>query len=355
MIACFFIAVFVLLCTPLLSTNFDISAEHKSSSYTLDVAGDPAPSIGHYFIISATASNTDSIDYPSGTAAIKWTASDEITDTYQQRFKLYIDGASHDYYIPVGINKGWGPSSDFGNIILELPPVEGIDFKISSIVLKERVLFPIDIYLGRKLSAAAGTGPLDNFLIPSYILLFIFLLLCLIYFLLFRSLSGYKVHTGVIVKRTVFIFIFSILMFFSITYIYSGAFTIKSYWKSYGDNIMAGGLEDTYQGFYDFEKFIKWAGSVIPGEQDIIVFVRGEPVYIMSEMAFNLYPRDIKFINISGRTLEEIDAEIEGLNLPIEDDYKYLIALSEDDAYFASRFELLTRYRTTGGFIYKIE
>ncbi|TET48182.1 MAG: hypothetical protein E3J58_06825 [Actinomycetota bacterium] len=75
----------------------------------------------------------------------------------------------------------------------------------------------------------------------------------------------------------------------------------------------------------------------------------------MSEMAYNLYPRDIKFINISGKTFDEINSEIEGINESPTDAYNYLIVLSEDNAYSASRFELLARYRTTGGFIYRIK
>lgn len=351
----FFAAVFILLCTPLVSSGIDIALENESDFYTLDISGSPVPSMGHYLIIAVTASNTGSVDYPSGTAAIKWTASSGAADTYQQRFKLYIDGASHNYYIPLGANKGWVPASGFDNMVLELPPVEGTNIGISSVVLRKRIFFPLDIYLGRKLPGTVGTGSVNNFLIPSYILLFLFLVLCLIYYLLFRSFPGKKTNPGKIVKRAVFIFILSILMFFSTLYIYAGVFTIKSYWKAYGDNVMSGELEGTYQGFYDFEKFIMWADTVIPQGKDIIVFVRGEPVYIMSEMAYNLYPRDIKFINISGKILDKINAEIESINEASEDAYKYLIALSEDDAYFASRFELLARYRTTGGFIYEIE
>ncbi len=74
----------------------------------------------------------------------------------------------------------------------------------------------------------------------------------------------------------------------------------------------------------------------------------------MSEMAYNLYPRDIKFINISGKTYDEINAEIESINKAAEDTYDYLITLSEDDTASAFRFELLSRYRTTGGYIYQL-
>jgi hypothetical protein len=158
-----------------------------------------------------------------------------------------------------------------------------------------------------------------------------------------------------VIKKAVFIFIISILLLFSVNFVYTEIITVKSYWGSYKKHIMAGSLDETYFGFYDFEKFIIWADDTIPEGMDIIVFLRGEPVYIMSEMAYNLYPRDIKFINISGRTFEEINSEIESINKSYKDIYEYLIVLSEDDASSAFRFELLARYRTTGGFIYKIK
>ncbi len=309
--------------------------------------------MGDYLITAITASNPGSADYPSCTAAIKWSRPSDGTATiYQQRFKLYINGTRHSYYVPLGINRDWFPASGSNNMILELPQIEGTDIRMSSVELRKRIFFPLDIYLGRMLP---GSVSINKFLIPAYILLFLFLMLCLIYYLLFRPFPNKKISHGMAIKKAVFIFILCILMFFSATYIYTEAATVKSYWKAYGDNIMSGQIEDTYQGFYDFEKFIIWADSVIPEGRDIIVFVRGEPVYIISEMAYNLYPRDIKFINISGRTFDEINTEIESINEASENAHKYLIILSEDDAHSVSRFELLARYRTTGGFVYEIE
>lgn len=354
----FFIAAFILFCTPLLSTGADILPESKSGSCALEVPGSPGPSIGHYLIATITASNPGSVDYPSCTAAIKWShPSDETANIYQQRFKLYIDGARHRYYVPLGANMDWSPASGFNNMILELPRIEGTDIRMSSVELRKRVFFPLDIYLERMLPGSTGTGfiNINKFLIPAYILLFLFLMLCLIYYLLFRPFPNKKVSHGMAIRKAVFVFILSILMFFSATYIYVEAAAVKSHWKAYGDNIISGRLEDTYLGFYDFEKFIMWADGIIPEGRDVIVFVRGEPVYIMSEMAYNLYPRDIKFINISSRTFDEINAEIENINEASEDAYEYLIALSEDDSHSVSRFELLARYRTTGGFVYEIE
>ena len=52
----------------------------------------------------------------------------------------------------------------------------------------------------------------------------------------------------------------------------------------------------------------------MPEGQNIIVLVKGEPVYIMAQMAYGLYPRDIKFINISSMSADEIADKITSLN-----------------------------------------
>ena len=332
---------------------------------------DLAPEISHYLMVKITAKNTSSVDYPVGTAAIKWsTANGEAASTDQQKFKIYIDGISHNYYIPVGENKYWtgtgkgketvlvtGPGN-IRNLVLEIPQIEGVDIKVGQILLKERIAYAADIYISRKIQDLSGetTRAINPFLIPTYILLILFLILSAIFFFLFRSYfknQGKKISQ--MIKKAVFIFIISILLLFSVSFIYTEIITVKSYWDSYKKHIVAGSLDQTYLGFYDFEKFIMWVDGTIPEGMDIIVYVRGEPVYIMSEMAYNLYPRDIKFINISGKTFNEINAEIESINDAHKDTYNYLIALSEDDTSSAFRFELLARYRTTSGFIYKIE
>ena len=322
-------------------------------------------------MVDITARNTSSVDYPAGTAAVKWnTADDETASTDQQKFKIYIDGISHNYYVPVGENKYWtgavegteavpvtGPGN-IRNLVLEIPQIEGVEIKIGQILLKERIAYPADIYISRKLRDLSGgtTRTIDPFLIPTYILLIIFLILSAVFFFLLRSYfakQGRKISQ--MIKKAVFVFIISILLLFSVSFVYTEIITVKSYWDSYKKHIVSGKLDQTYLGFYDFEKFIMWVDGTLPEGMDIIVYIRGEPIYIMSEMAYNLYPRDIKFINISGRTYDEINAEIESINRVYKDSYDYLVVLSEDDAYSASRFELLARYRTTGGFIYKIK
>ena len=370
-----FVTLFIFFSTPLFSiskiSNRDDLIPSDSNLISIGETLDLAPALSHYLMVEIIAKNTSSLDYPAGTAAIKWnTVIDETASTDQQKFKIYIDGISHNYYVPVGENKYWtragegleggsaARSRNIHNLVLEIPQIEGVEIEIGQILLKDRIAYPVDIYIGKKLQDLSGetTRTIDPFLIPTYILLILFLILSAIYFFLFRSYySNQDRKINQVIKKAVFILIISILLLFSVSFVYKEIITVKSYWDSYKRHIVAGNLDQTYLGFYDFEKFIMWVDGAIPEGMDIIVYVRGEPVYIMSEMAYNLYPRDIKFINISGRTYEQINAEIESINEGHEDTYNYLIVLSEDDTASAFRFELLARYRTTGGFIYSIK
>jgi hypothetical protein len=67
------------------------------------------PKISDYFIINVKAKNNNSIDFPVGSVLIRWkyTGSDKFESTDQQRFKIFIDGYSHNYYIPIGENRYW--------------------------------------------------------------------------------------------------------------------------------------------------------------------------------------------------------------------------------------------------------
>ncbi|MBC8390174.1 MAG: hypothetical protein H8E13_19275, partial [Actinobacteria bacterium] len=145
-----------------------------------------------------------------------------------------------------------------------------------------------------------------------------------------------------------------ILVLFSFYFLSLQAFTVKSYWDSYRKYIISGDLKNTYLGFYDFEKFISWVDEKIPKDENLIVLVRGEPVYIMSEMSYNLYPRDIKFINISNKENGQILDEIININSKNSNNYKYIISLSEDDSISLKDLDLIFKYRENSGFIYKI-
>jgi hypothetical protein len=117
------------------------------------------------------------------------------------------------------------------------------------------------------------------------------------------------------------------------------------------------------------------------------VLVKGEPIYIMAQMAYGLYPRDIKFIDISSMSADEIANKIKGLNFAespgknggdsanIEADknnaetnnagltdsdgaqtYEYIVVLSETDREFLEsvKVRLEYSYRENAGFLYKL-
>ena len=92
----------------------------------------------------------------------------------------------------------------------------------------------------------------------------------------------------------------------------------------------------------------------IPEGQNLILLVRGEPVYIMSEVAYNLYPRDIKFINISGMQEDKIVEEISIINDENNMGYSNIVVLSEKDKLSSYKLTLTDSYRDTGGFIYSL-
>ena len=133
------------------------------------------------------------------------------------------------------------------------------------------------------------------------------------------------------------------------------AYIVKSYWDSYRQYILSGNLSETYLGFYNFEKFIFWLDDRIPEDENIIVLVRGEPIYIMSEMVYNLYPIDVKFINISQKEELKILEEIIKINSKSQNRYSYIIALSEKNKLISNRLEIIDQYTDNGGFIYKFK
>ena len=341
----------------------------KDGNIPMTLPSSLSPAISQYLIVGINAANTGSVEYPTGTVAILWeNIAEGRPDTEQQRFKIYVDGSRHNYYVPLGVNLYWagsgqetkslGDRNNPDNLSINIPSIEGVDIRVRSIALKDRVAFPLDIFIEKILTNLSGdsTRTINPLLIPVYLLVLLFLILAAVFYFMFRTILKKKdMNSGIIIKKASFIFILIILLGFSANYIYTEIITVRSYWNSYKSYILSGKLDQTYMGFYDFEKFIQWVDDIIPPGENIIVYVRGEPVYIMSEMAYNLYPRDIKFINISNKTYNDINSEIESINEVSDDPYNYVVVLSEDDSDSAFRFELISRYRVTGGFVYRID
>ena len=370
---------FILFSTPLFTRTRVSFDRLPANGNTFGQMGPMTPGVHDYFVINISATNTGSVQNPVLTAEIKWKP--ENTEDFQvinrQNFKIFVDGFSHNYYIPIGENKYWvtaqngravpGATNDIvvNNIMVELPQIEGIDFYVGRVELKSRTFFPIDIYFNLQVKGLLGiqpTLPVNRYLGPSYIFLISLLIIAAIFQLLFKNYLrqmpvsfGRKGISTLSGGRIVIVVSTAILILFSFYFLSLQAFTIKSYWDSYKKYILSGDLDKTYLGFYDFEKFIGWLDKEIPEKENIIVLVRGKPVYIMSEMAYNLYPRDIKFVNISKKEGRAILEEIVGLNDPAVSDYQYVIALSSEDTVMVPGLTLIENYTEDGGLIYTIK
>ena len=309
-------------------------------------------STGNYLKISLKAKNNESADFPAGSINIKWkyenkTDYDPLT---QESVRIFIDGFSHDYIAAVGENKNWKSNEKITSILIEVPDVKGISINISKISFNNRRIFPLDSFINKFFKENFSIREINRFLTPIYIgLLFI---LIMVYSL---KLVSRRVMTGKIFFSAAVI----ILFIFSVYFLKNEIITVKSYYDSYKKNIHQTDLKNTYLGFYDFEKFINWAADKIPEKENLIVFIRGEQIYIESELAYNLYPRDVKFINISQNTTNKINNEIIRINSEAKNkdknSYKYIIALSDEDVQNKDALILKYSYKPDAGLIYTLK
>jgi len=307
---------------------------------------------GDYLKINLKSKNNNGADFPAGSLNIKWKyENDNNYDTLnQENLRIYIDGFSHDYLDALGENKNWKTDRKISSILIEVPDVQGVTITFNDISFNKRIIFPLDSYINRFFKRNFDIKEINRFLIPAYI--GILLILAMIYSL---KLVSRNVMTGKIAFNAVLI----ILLIFSFYFFKNEIINVKSYYDSYKKNIISGNIKDTYLGFYDFEKFINWAGTKIPENENVIVLIRGEQIYIESEMVYNLYPRDIKFVNISKITQKKIISEISGINLETKiqkkNSYEYVIALSQEDIKDNNILELKYTYKPDAGLIFKIK
>lgn len=310
--------------------------------------------LGNYLKINLKAKNNDSVDFPKGSLNIKWKYEDEnnYNSLNQESLQIYIDGFSHDYVDMLGENTSWKPDKKISSLRIEVPDVSGVNITVNELSFNKRSVFPLDSYINKFFKENYDIRQINRFLIPTYIgLLFVF---AMIYSLKFISK---KVLTGKIAFNAVLV----VLFIFSIYFFKNEVLNIKSYFDSYKKNILCGNLKDTYLGFYDFEKFISWAGDKIPECENVIVLIKGEQIYIKSEIVYNLYPRDVKFINISAVSQEKITHEIHNMNLEAakvkdKNPYKYLIVLSKEDlSDIGKDLKLRFSYKPDAGLIYEIK
>lgn len=333
------------------------------------------PEVGDYMIFTILAKNVSSVDFPKGTVNIRWKYADsgesDYTTSEVEKFQIFVDGIAHDYHINIGENPKWDTSGKMiGEIKVELPAVDGVNIEIKKISVRERLAEPIDSHINRFFLNNFSIREVNRFFIPAYLG---FIMLC--FFIYSLKLVSKKVITG----KIAFSFAAIILVVFSFYYIKNEIFTVKSYFDSYRKNIAEGDFKNTYLGFYDFEKFIAWLDENTPEEDNMIVLIRGEQIYIMSEMAYNLYPKDIRFINISGKSLDDIEADIDIAVKDSGQKYSYLVSLSKDDFIdmdlnttdeddsgndragieekikdLQKKYVLEKNFRAAGGFLYRI-
>ncbi|MGM0365799.1 MAG: hypothetical protein ACQEP5_04625 [Actinomycetota bacterium] len=332
-----FIAAGIILAAALLAFISPIFTRMIAETDTHTVQGlNIQPKISHYAAINLKATNARNVQFPRGTAELVW-GKDPLA---REKFDILTDNLTHSYHIPLGENIYWQKEEAVTSLRLLLPQVEGIEYKVEKFSLGQRMLPPLDSYIGSYIKNTWQISHINRFLVPSYILLAFTAIAALIYTALFRSL---KLNLLVILSLV-------ILTFFSAYFFLNGAYTARSYWLSYKNHIQQRDLTNTYRGFYDFRKFILWVEEKLPEEQNLAVLLRGEPVYIMSEMAYSLYPRDIRFINISQKSSSEIILEISESS---REGYSYIIILSRDDRIESFKLNLVDSYREEAGYIYR--
>jgi hypothetical protein len=346
------------------------NAEKNVIIYDLRLPHAIEPQIPDYVSIKITAKNTGNTAYPDTSIALnlseeKIKAEGDKEDSIyliQEREKIIIDGFTHIYHICAGQNKYWGydwsleggvPKTFIDSITLEVPVLEGIDINIQEIELKKRILPGLDSWINYRLKNSLDIDNINPAVTQTYIFLLLAIFMSGVFYFLFLRVKKTGTHFPAIISYIIVLCLFA----FSIYFMQSGFFTVKSYIDSYRHYITSGRLGRTYEGFYNFERFIKWLGDKIPQGKNAIVLLKGEPVYIMSELAYNLYPMDLKFIDISGKTSQEILDEINDVR-PENDkpsgNYEYLVVLSKNDIPSFPSLQLVSSYRKNAGFLYRI-
>jgi hypothetical protein len=307
---------------------------------------------GNYLKIKLNAKNIESSDFPAGSINIKWKYENQADydPLNQESIRIFIDGFTHNYLDYVGENKNWKPNEKITSFLIEVPEVKGVNIEINEIGLNKRLIFPLDSFINKIFKENFSIREINRFLTPAYIGLLV--ILSMVYLL---KLVSRRVMTGKIMFSASVV----ILLIFSIYFFKNEIITVKSYYDSYKKNIQKNDLKNTYLGFYDFEKFIRWTADKIPANENLIVLIRGEQVYIESELAYNLYPRDIKFINISQSDTEKINSEVLSINLETrnqnKNSYKYIIALSLEDVKNNDALSLKYSYKPDAGLIYTLK
>jgi len=307
---------------------------------------------GDYLVFTIKAVNDASVDFPKGSVSLFWRFKGDYNyhEVNVEKFEIYIDSLPHEYHVRVGENSRWTIDEKITSFLVRLPNVKGVSIEVEKIEFKKRLILPVDSYLNRffktRFADIYRVYDIDRFLMPAYLGLVSSALMIFS----FKLLSS-KVN---MLKALFFIFL-SVMLIFSFYFMKNSFFTVKSYFSSYKSQIKSADLKNTYKGFYDFEKFIDWLDIKIPEDENIILLVRGDQVYIMSEMAYNLYPRDVKFINISLKNNLEVAAEIEKILIEKGASYSNIVALSKEDFEPEGFASLAHSYKPDAGLIFQFK
>ena len=357
--------------------NIAYSSDNINNTLTFHFKNPVKPEIPDYILVNLTAKNNGQAKYPYGSIAVnlseekigisgsdstnksvkdlsqntKMSERAEInavdsTEIYliQERARIFIDGTEHTYYIPVGENKYWryiwnidGPSlkGQINSLEIEIPKINGIDIQINSITLNKRIIFAADSHVNYFFKSYFQLSYIDRYLTPAYIFLIFFIAFFPLFCFLLNKESNIVIRKagGIIgnLRTLATLLPLLLLIFFSFYFINNYIFTVKGYWDSYKQYIISGRVDETYYGFSDFKKFVTWVDGKVPEGNNIIVLVKGEPVYIMAQMSYGLYPKDVKFIDINDKNAEQIKNMIDKINSGADNNYKYLIAISDAD------------------------
>ena len=282
------------------------------------------------------------------------------TFTIQQRTGFYIDGLAHTYHAAIGENKFYRYKYSFSGkdlkdtidkLEIEFPVIEGVEIDVEKIEFKKRAFFAADSYINYFFKNQFGITHINRHITRAYGFIFLMLAVSVSYRIFFA-----KVKRRAAAFRFLAYALIALLFLSGIYFIQNSIYTVKSYFNSYKEYIISLNLRQTYRGFYNFRDFLIWLdGQVQPGS-NLIMLVRGQPVYIMAETAYNLYPRDIKFLDISNKTARQIIDEIISAGEKNSDGcYCYLLILSEADLVQHSQFKLIAQYRESSGFLFMIK
>ncbi len=301
-------------------------------------------SVYDFFDVIVLAKNTAGAPIQISSASIKWASSEGYEALHVKDFTFPIDDARHRYRIPVGEEKEWTKGS-VHSFLIETREIEGMEIILSKVSLKRRMPMAIDAHLNQWAASFFGLRGMDAYWIPAIILMFYLMIAGSAYIKIFKPAAiDFPIFAS-------FLFL-SVLLFFSFFFLRSQLITVKSHFLSQKDTVKSQGIEYTYAGFLNFRQFLGWVDETLDPKEDILFLVRGEPVYIMSEAAYHLYPRKLEFINSSrpySQILEDIDSR---------KDARILIAMTAEDLMLVRNLkglEFVDRYRQNAGFILRID